>query len=291
MRARLKVSERPACQVLGQPRSSQRYRHREQDDERRLVARMLELVREHPRYGYRMITGRLRAEGWRVNCKRVYRLWRAEGLKVPRKQHKRRSLGTSAGGCVRLRAEHVNHVWAWDFVYDTTVDGRPLKWLTIIDEYTRECLALEVSRSLKSQEVLDVLRDLFVIRGVPKFIRSDNGPEFIAVAVRDWLENAQVGTLYIQPGSPWENGYIESFNGRLRDELLKREVFDSVRHARALGTAWRLDYNHQRPHSSLGYLPPAEFASRCAASASAKPQRKQHNAFSDTLPVPQPVLS
>jgi transposase InsO family protein len=245
----------------------------------------LELVREHPRYGYRMITAKLRQEGWRVNRKRVYRLWRAEGLKVPKKQRKKRRLGSSAGGCARLRAEGKDHVWAWDFVHDTTADGRTLKWLTLIDEYTRECLALEVSRSLTSERVLDVLRDLFVIRGTPQYLRSDNGPEFIAAAVRRWLAKAGVQTLYIEPGSPWENGYNESFNSRLRDELLNREEFDSVRNACRLGAAWCLDYNHHRPHSALGYLPPAKFASQCAAYATAAPPRKRHTAVFDPLPV------
>lgn len=238
-----------------------------------------------------MVTALLREEGWRVNRKRIYRLWRAEGLKVPKKQRKRRRLGSSAAGCIRQRAEHKDHVWAWDFVHDTTADGRSLKWLTLIDEYTRECLALEVGRSLKSEAILEVLRDLFAIRGVPKFIRSDNGPEFIAQAVRSWLEKAQVQTLYIEPGSPWENGYNESFNSRFRDEFLNREEFDSLRHARALGTVWRLDYNHHRPHSSLGYIPPARFASQCPAFAPAAPALQQDTADVVPLPVTQSVLS
>jgi putative transposase len=249
---------------------------------------MLELVREHPRYGYRHIWAMLRREGWRVNRKRVYRLWRAEGLRVPRKQRKRRYLGHSANGCARHQAEHKDHVWAWDFIHDRTHEGRPLKWLSIVDEYTRECLALEVARGITAQRVIDVLAELFAVRGAPRHIRSDNGPEFLAQAVRSWLERAAIGPLYIEPGSPWENGYAESFHSRLRDELLAREEFANLADARALGTAWRLEYNHRRPHSSLGYRTPAEFAAGCAA-ASVRPTaslRQQHSRNPDCLPLP-----
>lgn len=227
---------------------------------------MLELVREHPRYGYRRVWALLRREGWRVNRKRIHRLWRGEGLKVPRKQRKRRHLGHRANGCARRRAEHKDHVWAWDFIHDRTRDGRLLKWLTLVDEYTREELALEVGRRMRATEVIDVLAELFAVRGVPKHIRSDNGPEFIAHAIRRWLAYAGVETLYIEPGSPWENGYAESFNSRLRDELLDREEFENLCDARAYGTRYRLEYNHRRPHSALGYRTPAEFAAGCAAS-------------------------
>jgi len=289
------ASERRACRSLGQPRATQRYRPRRNEFRRRLAARILELVREHPRYGYRRIWALLRREGWRVNRKRVYRLWRAEGLKVPRKQRKKRYLGHGANGCARHRAEHKDHVWAWDFIYDHTHDGRPLKWLSILDEFTRECLALEVGRGITADRVIDVLVELFAVRGVPKHIRSDNGPEFIAAAIRQWLELAKVGPLYIEPGSPWENGYAESFHSRLRDELLAREEFSNLAEARALGTAWRLEYNHRRPHSSLGYRTPAEFSAGCAA-ASVRPTaslRQQHSRNSEHSPltVTQPVLS
>jgi len=189
---------------------------------------MLELVAKHPRYGYRRIWALLRREDWRVNRKRIYRLWRQEGLKVPQKQRKTRRLGCSANSCVRRRAEHKDHVWAWDFIFDRTTGGRSLKWLAIVDEYTRECLVLEVDRHITADEVIDVLVDLFQIRGTPKHIRSDNGPEFIANAIRGWLEKADVGPLYIEPGAPWENGYAESFFSRLRDELLGREEFTSL---------------------------------------------------------------
>jgi len=218
---------------------------------------MIELASEYGRYGYRRITMMLRAEGWLVNPKRVYRLWRREGLKVPAKQPKRRRLWLNDGSCIRLRPEHRDHVWSYDFVFDRTHDGRRLRMLTVIDEFTRECLAIDVSRRMTSEDVLERLSDLFVQRGTPDFIRSDNGPEFAAQRVRDWLENVGVKTLFIQPGSPWENGYIESFNGKLRDELLNVELFDTLLEARVLTERWRVHYNTQRLHSSLGYQPPA----------------------------------
>jgi putative transposase len=253
--------------VVDQPRSSQRYRSPPRNDEAALVKRILELVREHPRYGYRFVTSKLRQEGWQVNRKRVYRLWRREGLKVPKKPRKRRRLGASVNACHRRRAERPNHVWAWDFVFDRTTSGSPLKWLSIVDEYTRECLALKVARSITSEDVIDTLAELFAMRGVPGHIRSDNGPEFVAVAIREWLAPLGIETLYIEPGSPWENGYAESFNSRLRDEFLGTEEFENLAAARKLTAAWREDYNHHRPHGSLGYVTPAEFAARHAASA------------------------
>jgi transposase InsO family protein len=228
---------------------------------------MLSLVRRHPRYGYRRVWALLRGEGFRVNRKRVHRLWKQNGLKVPVKQHKKRRLGTSDNGIVRHRASHKDQVWAWDFIHDRTEDGRSLKWLSVVDEYTRECLALEVRRSFRSVDVIDVLRELVLVRGTPLHIRSDNGPEFIAAAIRWWLEDAKVTTLYIEPGSPWENGYAESFHGRLRDELLDAELFTCLSEAKMLSVQWRLDYNHRRPHSSLGYVPPAAFAASLAQSA------------------------
>lgn len=254
------VSERRACRVLGQPRSTQRYTPRRGDRDRALVQRMLQLVRCHPRYGYRRIWALLKAEGWRVNRKRVYRLWRQEGLKVPRRQRKKRRLGSSANGVVHHRAERKNHVWCYDFVSDQTDDGRTLKLLTIEDEFTRECLAIDVERSITSKEVIEALRFLFEVRAAPEFIRSDNGPEFIAQALRSWLKESGVETLYIEPGSPWENAYAESFNSRFRDELLDRELFTSLREAKVVVEDYRLEYNHRRPHSSLGYLTPAAYA-------------------------------
>ena len=255
-------SERRACKVLGQPRSTQRYAVREHDDERPLVQLMLALARRHPRYGYRRIWALLRRDGFRVNRKRVYRLWRKEGLKVPTKQRKRRRLGHSGNGCVRHRAERINHVWCYDFVSDQTVDGRTVKFLTVEDEYTRECLAIEVERSITSREVIETLRYLFEVRGAPEHIRSDNGPEFIAKALRAWLAESGVKTLYIEPGSPWQNGFNESFNGKLRDELLNGELFTSLQEAKVVTEDWRLGYNHRRPHSSLGYETPAAYAAK-----------------------------
>ena len=261
------VSERRACKVLGQSRSTQRYAVRERDDEKPLVRRMLELVRRHPRYGYRRIWVLLRSEGFRVNVKRIYRLWRKEGLKVPRKRRKKRRLGNSVNGCVRYRAERINHVWCYDFVSDQTVDGRTLKFLTLEDEYTREALAIEVERSITSREVMDTLRYLFEVRGPPEHIRSDNGPEFIAKALRMWLAESGVKTLYIAPGAPWENGFNESFNGRFRDELLNGELFTSLKEAKVVTEDYRLEYNHRRPHSSLGYATPAAYAVICEQAA------------------------
>jgi putative transposase len=266
-----KFSQRRVCRVIEQPRSTQRYELKVRDDEPALVSRIHALVRAHPRYGYRRMWAMLRAEGWRVNRKRVYRLWKREGFKVPRKQRKRRRLGCSENGIVRHRATHKDHVWAWDFIHDRDERGRPLKWLSLIDEYTRECLALEVERSMTAVDVIDVLAQVLLIRGVPGHIRSDNGPEFIAMAMRQYLETAGASTLYIEPGAPWENGYAESFHGRLRDELLDRELFADVREAKALAARWQSDYNHHRPHSALKYMTPAAFAMTLGGSAPKPP--------------------
>ncbi len=252
-----RVSERRACKVLGQTRSTQRRRAHIPNDEPLLVKRMVELATQYGRYGYRRITAMLRREGWKVNHKRVQRLWRREGLKVPSKQPKRRRLWLNDGSCVRLRPAHKNHVWCYDFVMTRTHDGRPVRMLTLLDEYTRECLAIDVARRMNHQTVLEQLADLFVRKGVPDYIRSDNGSEFTAEAVRDWLERLGVRTAYIEPGSPWENGYNESFNGKLRDELLNGEIFDTLLEAKVLIERWRREYNTIRPHSALGYLPPA----------------------------------
>jgi len=218
---------------------------------------MVDLASEYGRYGYRRVTALLRAEGFAVNHKRVERLWRLEGLKVPQKQPKRGRLWLNDGSCIRLRPAYRDHVWSYDFMADRTSDGRALRLLTIIDEYSRECLAIDVGRSLTSDHVLDRLSRLFVQRGLPAYLRSDNGPEFIAKSVRDWLGRVGVETLYIEPGSPWENGYGESFNGKLRDELLNRELFDTVLETQVLADRYRKHYNRVRPHSALGYRPPA----------------------------------
>ncbi len=252
-----KVSERRACRVLGQPRSTQRRTPHVPDDEPRLVNQMVELATQYGRYGYRMVTGLLREDGWKVNHKRIERLWRREGLKVPQKQPKRKRLWLGDGSCVRLRPSYTDHVWSYDFVQDRTSDGRAFRMLTLIDEYSRECLAIDVARKLTSENVLERLSDLFVRRGVPEHIRSDNGPEFTAKKVTEWLERVDVKTLFIEPGSPWENGYNESFNGTLRYELLDVELFDTLLEAKVLVERWRVEYNTIRPHSSLGYRPPA----------------------------------
>jgi len=195
--------------------------------------------------------------GWQVNHKRVERIWRQERLKVPKKEPKRGRLWLNDGSCIRLRPEHKDHVWSYDFVTARTADGRTFKMLTIIDEYTRECLAILIERRITSEDVIDQLFNLFVFRGIPEHIRSDNGPEFTAREIRKWLAKLGVKTLFIEPGSPWENGYIESFNGKLRDELLNREIFTTLTEAKVLIADWRKDYNQVRPHSAKGYKPPA----------------------------------
>jgi len=227
------------------------------EDEEPLTAAIVRLASRYGRYGYRRIGALLRAEGWHVNHKRIERIWRREGLKVPEKQPKRGRLWLNDGSCIRLRPQWRNHVWSYDFVEDRTHDNRKFRMLTIIDEFTRECLAIVAARSLRSDDVLHTLAALFVERGPPDHIRSDNGGEFTARAVRNWLGRIGVKTLYIEPGSPWENGYNESFNGKLRDELLNGEIFYSLREAQVLIEQWRRHYNRIRPHSALGYRPPA----------------------------------
>jgi putative transposase len=254
---KLGVTERRACRVLSHPRSTQRYRACIAGDEAALVKRMTELATQYGRYGYRRITAMLRREGWRVNHKRIERLWRREGLKVPKRQPKRGRLWLTDGSCVRRRAEHKDHVWSYDFVLERTQDGRPVRTLVVVDEHTRECLAARVGRRLNSEDVIDVLADLFIGRGTPEYLRSDNGSEFTAKQVRRWLEALGVTTLFIAPGSPWENGYVESLIGKMRDELLNREIFCTLAEAKVLIERWRREYNQVRPHSSLGYRPPA----------------------------------
>ena len=253
----LRVSERRACRVLDQARTTQRHNRHIRNDEERLVARIIELATQYGRYGYRRITALLKQEGWKVNHKRVERIWRIEGLKVPKKQPKRGRLWLNDGSCIRLRPERRDHVWSYDFMMARTVEGRAFRILTIIDEYTRECLTILTQRRITSQDVLDQLFYLFIFRGAPKHIRSDNGPEFTAKAVRRWLNDLEVTTLFIEPGSPWENGYIESFNGKLRDELLDREIFTTLTEAKILIEEWRKEYNQVRPHSALNYRAPA----------------------------------
>jgi putative transposase len=251
------VSERRVCRALEQPRSTQRYIGRKPNDEEAVTHRVVALASQYGRYGYRRITALLQSEGWKVNHKRVERLWRQEGLKVPTRQPKRGRLWLNDGSCVRLRPEFSGHVWSYDFVLERTHDGRPFRILNVIDEYTRECLAVKVRRHLDHEAVQECLAELFCARGVPIHLRSDNGPEFIANALREWLNKLSVKPLFIEPGSPWENGYIESFNGKMRDELLNREIFFTLKEAQILIERWRKEYNYIRPHSSLGYRPPA----------------------------------
>jgi putative transposase len=251
--------------VLGQHRSTQRKAPRGREDEGRLVADIIELTRQYGRYGYRKIAALLRQAGWLVNDKRVERIWRCEGLKVPTKQPKRGRLWLNDGSCVRLRAERPSHVWSYDFVEDRTHEGKKYRMLNVVDEFTRECLSIRVNRRLNSTDVIDVLSDLFILRGVSEHIRSDNGPEFVAKAVQKWIYAVGAKTAYIAPGSPWENGYVlaePSFawtraNARLRDELLNGELFYTLTEARIIIEGWRRHYNGVRPHSSLGYNPPA----------------------------------
>ena len=246
-----------ACRVLGQHRSTQRKMPTGRADEEALTADIIRLASEYGRYGYRRIAALLKSEGWTVNVKRVERIWRREGLKVPQKQPKRGRLWLSDGSCVRLRPEYPNHVWSYDFVESRTHDGRKFRMLNVIDEFTRESLTIRIDRKLNSINVIDVLTDLFILRGPPGHVRSDNGPEFIAKAVREWIVAVGAKTAFIEPGSPWENGYCESFNSKLRDELLNGEIFYSLAEAKVVIENWRNHYNTARPHSSLGYRPPA----------------------------------
>jgi putative transposase len=257
VRGKLGVSERRVCRVIDQPRSTQRDNPVVRDDEECLRAEIIRLASKYGRYGYRRITALLKREGFRVNHKRVERVWREESLKVPKKQPKRGRLWLNDGSCVRLRPTHRNHVWSYDFVADRIHDGRSIKMLTVIDEYSRECLAIVVERRLQSDDVLSCITELFVKHGPPEHIRSDNGSEFTARVVHQWLKRLGVQTLFIEPGSPWENGYNESFNGKFRDELLNGEIFYTLKEAQVLIEEWRLEYNTFRPHSSLKYRPPA----------------------------------
>ncbi len=255
---KLAISERRACRVLGQNRSTQRRELTPTSDEKQLTTDIINLATRYGRYGYRRITALLNNKfSWGVNHKRVERIWRKEGLKVPKKQPKRGRLWLNDGSCLRLRPEHKDHVWSYDFMVERTAEGKRFKILNIIDECTRECLAALVDRKIKADDVIDQLFQLFVFRGNPEHIRSDNGPEFTAKAVRNWLNRLGVKTLFIEPGSPWENGYIESFNGKMRDELLDREVFTTLEEARILISQWRREYNEFRPHSARNYQPPA----------------------------------
>jgi transposase InsO family protein len=266
------LSERHACRLLGQWRGTQRYAAVFRCDEDALTRAIIALATQYGRYGYRRITALLRSAGWAVGKDRVQRIWRREGLKVSQKQKPRGRLWLNEGSCVRLRPERANHVWSYDFVSAATHDGRSLRLLTLLDEYTRECLAIRVARRLRSQEVIETLADVMLVRGIPGYLRSDNGPEFIAQELRKWLESLGTGTLYIEPGSPWENGYCESFNGKLRDECLNGEIFYSLKEARVVIEQWRVEYNTRRPHSALGYRPPVPAAYSPLVAANQLPQ-------------------
>ena len=284
----LELSERRACKVVGQGRSTQRYAAVHDAGEERLRGALRQLSGERPRAGYRMVAQCLRNSGWEVSDKRVQRLWREEGLRVPRRQRKRRRLGTSEQGSQRLRAQRANQVWSYDFVQDRTRNGRRLKMLCVVDEYTRECLEIWVARRITAMDVVGVMERLIAERGAPEHLRSDNGPEFIARALRDWLERTGIQALYITPGSPWENAYCESFNSRFRDEFLNREEFTSELEAKVLSAEWRRDYNEMRPHSALGGQTPAGFGARCRDSVGATPLPAHDSAHP---PQPQPNLS
>ena len=251
------ASERHACRLVYQPRGTQRYQPTQRNDEDALTRAIIALASQYGRYGYRRITIKLKESGWQVGRDRVERIWRREGLKVPQKQKPRGRLWLNDGSCVRLRPERPNHVWSYDFVSTFTHDGRTVRMLNLIDEYTRECLAIYVSRRINSNQVIEVLAAAMIEHGIPEYIRSDNGPEFVAIELRKWLAQTGARTLYIEPGSPWENGYCESFNSKLRDEFLNGEIFYSLKEVKVLAERWRVYYNTQRPHSSLGYRPPA----------------------------------
>jgi len=270
------MSERAACQLAGQARSTQRRDRGVPGDELELVKDMRRLATANPRYGYRRVHRLLIDEGWRINHKRAQRLWRREGLKVARKPRKRRTRGHSGNSCTLRRAEGINRVWSYDFLFERTEDGRQAKILAVVDEHTRELLHLDAARSMRGKDVIDALASVMAERGVPGHIRSDNGPEFAATAVQNWLAAMGSTTLFIQPGAPWENAYAESFNSRLRDELLDGEIFLTLRELRFVLDRWKVEYNNIRPHSALGYSTPAAFAAGCGPSGSASLRPQAH---------------
>ena len=251
------VTQRRACRELSVHRTAYRYEAIRLPDEDDVRSEIIDIVTNYGRVGYRMVTAMMRNRGRVINHKRVERIWREEGLKLARRQTKKRRLWLTDGSCVRLRPEHRNHVWSYDFVEEKTMDGRKIRILNILDEYTRECLVSVPRRSWRNNDLIETLADLMLLRGVPEYLRSDNGSEFTAKKIRRWLQNTGVITAYIEPGSPWENGYIESFNGRMRDEFLKGELFGCMYEAQVLITRWVKYYNTVRPHSSLGGRPPA----------------------------------
>jgi len=257
---RLGLSERRACRIAGQTRSTQRHCPQAAPDDAALRRRLRKISEDRPRWGYRRAHGHLLTEGWSLNRKRVQRIWREEGLRVPAKAKKRRRLGESTTAADRLKAEYPSHVWALDFQHDATDDGRELKFLNVVDEFTREALAIEVDRTINAEETVKVLERLAAERGAPANLRADNGPELTAAVLREWCRDGSTDTAYIEPGSPWQNAYVESFNARLRDELLNAEVFTCLAEAQVLAADWRSDYNANHPHSALGMMSPARFA-------------------------------
>lgn len=258
---RLGLSERRACRIAGQHRSTQRHQPRTNDRDDGLRAELRTLSREHPRWGYRKAWAALREQGWEANRKKIQRLWREEGLRVPRRKRKRQRFGTSTTPAARLRAERPNHVWALDFQFDTTVDGRVLKLLHVVDEHTREALAIEVERRIDADQTVRVLDRIVARDGRrPELVRMDNGPELTAIALRDWCRLGNSGTVYIEPGSPWQNPFVESFGSRVRDEVLAVEAFGSLLEAKTVIEEWRNTYNHTRPHGSLGWKTPTTYA-------------------------------
>ena len=267
LRDRLGVSERWACRVTGQHRSTERYEPRRAEDDGALRARLREISKDRPRWGYRRAHAMLGEEGWEVNRKRVQRIWREEGLRVPQRRRKRRRLGDSTVPATRLEAGRPNHVWAIDYQHDQTADGRVIRLLNVVDEFTREALAMHVARSIDADTTVEVLERLVSERGAPTFLRCDNGTELTSHALKDWCRFSHTGTAYIDPGSPWQNAYVESFNGKARDELLDVEEFSCLAEARVVIEDWREDYNQRRPHSSLGWRSPAAFAATLTAGA------------------------
>ena len=281
LRRTFQVSERRACRAIDQPRSSQRYQPKPNDFAKRLIEAMHKLVLANPRYGYRMITNQLRAQGFEVNPKRIYRLWRQEGFKVPRKARKRRFFGSKEQDLNQLLAKHPNDVWAWDFLFSRDESGRLIKWLALIDEYTRECLLLEGARNLPSEELRDLFLQVVVNRGAPNTVRSDNGPEFVAKKLREALELVGSSSAFIEPGAPWQNGYAESFNSRLRDEFLNVYQLADLKEARAAAARWKDHYNFDRPHSSLGGQTPTAFAAAAEGSQAVKREEdREHSRVS-----------
>jgi transposase InsO family protein len=268
IREHFNVSQRRASRALDLPWSSLRYTPVMRDGQKALARRIEELAGTHPRFGYRRIWALLDREGWSVNKKAVRRIWRQSGLKLARPRanpNPRRPHGQDANACHLRPSRGKDDVWTWDFIFDRTSDGRSLKWLSLVDEYTRECLALEPRRGMTPEEIRVILVAVAAARGGPPHrVRSDNGPEFVAEVVQTWLEESGSGTLPVAPASPWQNGYAESFHSKLRDEFLDREEFESEAQARALGSLWKEEYNTERPHSSLGYKTPAEFSTTCA---------------------------